>query len=382
MRYYVYLLLDGMNEGEYDNEFCNVNYKPFYVGKGDSLSKNKTARHLTHYNETKRRLTKITNPHKYNTIKKLQKNGFKPNFMIVCSDDDEKKILEIESKLIKFYGKVKDGGLLTNISDGGVGGNLFLCVDGLREKLNELGSQRWVGENNPNYNRNKENTYSHKFKKEMGYHWNTGKKISDEQKIKTKKTKYEKLPVVEMICPDTYKVIDSGKTIDIIKKYNLNPVLFYKSLNEGGKHKNVFWKYQKKDLVLSKSRRDGYVKPKIKCKEKKVYFKNSLNDIDEMVFNNVNEASEKTNFCEEVIRRKCRSNNTYDKIFRYENKEYKFNVKNGRKTKIMSIDGDDNEKIYESVTDAAKDINGNASLIVAICKGKRKTHKKLKFKYI
>jgi hypothetical protein len=381
MRYYVYILLDDTKKGNYNNEFCDVEFKPFYVGKGDFLSKNKKERHLTHYKEMKRKLTKIPNLHKYNTIKKLQENGFKPNFIIVCKDDDEKKILDIESKLIKFYGKVKDGGLLTNISDGGVGGNLFSHVEGLREKLNELGSKRWGGENNPNYNKPKEETYSFKYKKEHGHHWNTGRKITEEQKIKTKKTKYEKLPNVEMICPNTYEIIDVGKTVDMIKKYQLKPYLLYRCLNQGGRHKNFFWKYQKKDLVLSKSKVEGYVKPKIKHNNKKIYFKKNINDIKEVVFSDIYEASQKTGFCEEVIRRKCRTNNSNEKIFRYENGEYNFNVKNGKKIKVISIDENGNEKVYESATDAAKDINGNVSLIIAICKGKRKKHKKLTFKY-
>jgi len=83
MRYYVYILLDDMIKGRYDNEYCSIEYRPFYVGKGDSKSKNKTERHLKHYKETKQNLTKIVNPHKFNKIKKLQENGFEPNFLII-----------------------------------------------------------------------------------------------------------------------------------------------------------------------------------------------------------------------------------------------------------------------------------------------------------
>jgi hypothetical protein len=381
MRYYVYILLDDTKEGDYDNEFCSVKFKPFYVGKGDFESKSKTERHLTHYKETEKKLRKITNPHKFNTIKKLQEIGFKPNFIIAYKDDNEKKILEIESKLIKFYGKQKDGGLLTNISDGGVGGNLFLYVDGLREKLNKITSERWRGEKNPNFNKPKEETYSFKYKKENGYHWNTGRKMSDEQKIKTKRTKYEKLPNIEMICPKTYKVMDIGKTIDMIKKHELNASFLYECLNEGGKHKGFFWKYQGKELILSKSKREGYIRPKIEKKKKKIYYKNNIDLNDEIVFDNLCDASKKTGFNKEVIRRKCRANNSYDNIFRYEDGEYKFNVKNGGKIKIISVDENGDEKIYESATEAAKDINGNISTIIAVCKGKRNKHKNLKFKY-
>jgi hypothetical protein len=381
MRYYVYILLDDTKKGNYDNEFCSVNFKPFYVGKGDFEAKNKTERHLIHYKETGKKLKKITNPHKFNTIKKLQEIGFEPNFIIVYRDNDEKKILEIESKLIKFYGKQKDGGLLTNISDGGVGGNLFLHIDGLREKIDKILSERWSGEKNPNFNKPKEETYSFKYKKENGYHWNTSRKMSDEQKIKTKKTKYEKLPNVEMVCPNTNKVIDIGKTVDMIKKHKLSPTLLYRCLNEGGKHKGFFWKYEGKELILSKSKREGYVKPKFEKKKKKIYHKKNINDDYEIIFDNLYDASKKTGLNKEVIRRKCVANNSYDNIFRYEDDEYKFNVKNAGKIKIVSIDENGNEKIYESATEAAKDINGNISTIIAVCKGKRNKHRNLKFKY-
>lgn len=98
MRYYVYILLDDRFSGNYDNHYCKVDFKPFYVGKGDSMSKNKNERHLIHYKETKQTLNKISNPQKYNTIKILQNKGYEPNFLIVCRDDDEKIILEIEKR--------------------------------------------------------------------------------------------------------------------------------------------------------------------------------------------------------------------------------------------------------------------------------------------
>lgn len=381
MRYYVYILLDSNCKGNFDNEFCAVNFKPFYVGKGDFLCKNKIKRHLFHYEEAKKNYKNIINPHKYNKIKKLQKDGFEPNFIIVYSDDDEKKVLEIESRLIKFYGKIIDGGILTNISDGGVGGNLFKYVDGLREKLNKIASIRWSGENNPNFNKKKEETYSFKFKKENGYHWNRDKKLTDEHKNKLKELRYERLPIIEMVCTKTYEVIDTIKTIDAIKKYNLNPILLYRSLNEGGKHKGYYWKYQNKELVLSKSKRIGYVKPKVKIKSKKIFYKKNKEDFEEIIFENVYDASKTIGINKNVIRRKCLCNNTINHIFRYENKDYCFNIKKGKKLKVMSIDNDGNTKIYESISEAAKLINGNASTIVQVCNGNRKKHKNLKFKY-
>lgn len=383
MRYYVYILLDNRYKGNYDNEYCSVEYRPFYVGKGDSLSKNKKDRHLVHYDEVNR-IKKICNPHKFNKIKKLLDEGYNPKFVVAYKDDDEQKVLEVESKLITFYGKAKDGGYLTNIADGGKGGNLFQFVEGLREKLNKINSEKWSGKNNPNYAKNKEETFSHNYKKIHGKHWNYGKLLTEEHKFKLKEIRYNNLPIVEMICPIGFNVVDKLKTVDAIKKYKLNPVLFYRSLNEGGIHKKFYWKYEDKDLVLPKTKRIDYIKPERKPKEcKKVFFKENIDDEIEICFSSIEEASQKTGFCEEVIRRKCRANNFTFQIFRYENKDYLFDIKEGKKRKVMSIDDFGYENIYESATDAAKNIKGaNISTIIAVCKGKRKKHKNLIFKYI
>jgi hypothetical protein len=66
----------------------------------------------------------------------------------------------------------------------------------------------------------------------------------------------------------------------------------------------------------------------------------------------------------------------------YENNEYNFEIKKGKKIKIKSVDEFGNEIIYDSVTDAAESINGNPSTIIQVCKGKRKKHRNLTFKYV
>jgi len=385
MRYYVYLLLDNTIEGCYDNEFCKVQYKPFYVGKADSLSKNKKERHLVHYEELNKKIKKITNPHKYNTIKKLQSLGFKPNFTIAYRDDDEKKVLEIEAKLIEFYGKSKNGGILTNISDGWIGGNIMKHIDGLQERLNKINSERWSGENNPNYGRKKEETYSHKYKKEYGNHWNKGKTMTEDNKKLLKERIYQKTAIVEMICPKTFEIVDTLKSVDAIKKYNLNKSALNRSLNKGGIHKDFFWKYQGKELILSKSKKSNYIKPNrsnIKKKIKKIFFKKHKDDNIEISFENTYEASKATGFNKEVVRRKCLENNTKENVFRYEDSEYVFDIKNGKKIKICSINDNGEIQIFESISEAAKTFNANPSAIVAVCKGKRNKHRNLIFKYI
>ena len=385
MGYYVYILLDDRYPGKYDNNYYSgVNYKPFYVGKGYYETKNKVKRHLFHYIKSESHNKKNVNPHKTRTIQILQENNFKPNYVIVYEDNDENKVLEVESELINFYGKKINGGILTNITDGGVGGDISQFVPGLKEKLRKINSENWLGINNPNYGKPLDKNYSHLYRKNNGFHWNTGKSMTVELKNKLKKIREEKLPIIEMLEVNTGQVLDKLTTVMAIKKYQLSPSRLYTCLNKGGVHKGYHWKYEGSELVIAKSLQESYVKPKKgKIKRKKVYFKYNISDVIECEYCDVDEASQYHNCCVSVIRRKCIKNNKTTNIFRYEGSEYKLELTGNGKKPIIRIDSDGTKIIYESITDAAKSIQGgNSSVIVSLCKGKRKTHKGYKFEYV
>jgi hypothetical protein len=385
MRYYVYILLDNRHPGNYGNKYySDISFKPFYIGKGDKLTKNKTLRHIYHYVGCERLKEQQTNPHKCRTIKLLKEQNFEPNFIIVYENDDEKLVLNVETELIKYYGKQIDGGILTNIADGGVGGDLFKVVPGLREKLNKLGSERWGGEKNPNYKKPLSENFSHKYKKENGVHWNTGSKMSDSTKEKIKKHKYDNLSIVEMVNIETLAVVDSLKSLDAILKYGLNNSALNRCLNHGGTHKGYYWKYKDKELVLSKSLREGYKKPPRKgTNGKKVFFKYNINDEVEYEYSSTHDAAKKHNLNIETIRRKCKTNTKTTNIFRYEGSDYVFDLTGDGKKRIIRTDKDDNKVIFNSVTEAAiNSNNGNPSRIVAICKGKNILHRGYKFEYL
>jgi hypothetical protein len=385
MKFYVYILLDDRIIGDYGNPYLSeIKHKPFYVGKGSYQTKNKTYRHLIHYKDSKLKCENDVNPNKCRTIRLLKEQGYNPNFSIVFESDDENKVLEVERELILFYGKKIDGGILTNITDGGVGGNLFDCVDGLKERLRKINSDRWSGVNNPNYGRKKEDTFSFNYKLKNGSHWNSGRTMSDEHKNMLKINRYDNLPYVEMINPITGEIMDRIKTIDAIKKYKLNPTRFYKCLKEGGIHKGYGWKYEGRELVLLKSLREDYEKPKSERKKpKKVYFKFDINDNIEYEYDSVKEAAKQTNYCEVVVRRKCGKNLKTKNVFRYENSDYKIELTGDGKVPVLRIDELGNKVIFNSITEAAKSvINGNPATIVAVCKGKRKKHKGYKFQYL
>ena len=385
MSYYVYILLDDRYPGNYDNDYYyGVNHKPFYVGKGYYETKNKVKRHLIHYVKCKNMGEKNVNIHKCRTIQILQENNFEPNYIIVYEDNDENRVLEVESELINFYGKKINGGLLTNITDGGVGGDITRFVPGLKEKLRKISSERWSGDKNPNYKKPLDENHSHLYKKNNGVHWNKGKTMSDELKNKLKKIRQERLPIIEMLDVNTGEVLDKLTTIVAIKKYQLNDSRLYTCLNKGGVHKGYHWKYYNEELVILKSLQETYVKPKKEnIKRKKVYFKYDINDVTEYEYLDVNEASKYHNICVGVIRRKCGKNNKTTNIFRYENSEYKIELTGDGKKPIIRIDSEGVKTVYKSVTEAANSIeNGSPSMIVSVCKGKRKKHKGYKFEYL
>lgn len=99
MEYYTYLLINPLTD------------LPFYVGKGKG---NRAWSHLKHYDPH--------NHHKSGTVRKIQKQGLEPIICIVKNNISNTDAKLFETKLINYYGKYINGGILTNIADGGQGG--------------------------------------------------------------------------------------------------------------------------------------------------------------------------------------------------------------------------------------------------------------------
>jgi hypothetical protein len=381
MKYYVYILMDDRFHGNYGNQYCDITHKPFYVGKGFYGTKNKSERHLIHYKLSNGGCDKSSNPQKCRIIQKLINGGFQPNFKIVYEDDIEDNVFKVETELINFYERKSNGGILTNICEGGNGGDTFTNnpnKEGIREKhrINAL------GEKNGMYGLKLEERPSH-IAKLNGSHWNLGKTMSENHKKILKKLREDRLPIIQQIDKRTFEVLDELQIFDIIKKYGLSYNRLYFCLTKGGEHRGYYWKYKEKELVLKKTLRPDYQKPKRVIKCKKVFYKKLINDINEIEYNNVIDASNNIGLSIKTIRLKCKMNNDTLNVFRYENSDYNFEGIKSKKIPIIRVDGLGNEVVFDSVTDASKSLNnGSVSMIVQVCKGNRKKHKGFTFKYL
>lgn len=101
-KHYTYLLIDPRTK------------IPFYVGKGIN---NRALQHLTD------NYTKSYNPLKTNKINSILKEGYEIGIEILYQNNEPEAYLK-EQELIKQYGRKDIGtGPLTNLNDGGSGGN-------------------------------------------------------------------------------------------------------------------------------------------------------------------------------------------------------------------------------------------------------------------
>lgn len=108
----VYLLRNPLKKDILDRSI------PFYVGYSSDESLSRPSKHL-YYAKIG---NDMGNRHKFNTINKILSNGLEPIIDIIFVGDDA-DAREIEDLLIQEYGKAVEGGILTNIADGGKGGS-------------------------------------------------------------------------------------------------------------------------------------------------------------------------------------------------------------------------------------------------------------------
>jgi len=116
--YYVYALLDTRKPGEFsypDTDFI-FSHQPFYIGKGSG------PRYKAHLQQNNVKLKH--NVLKSRKINKIRSEGFEVMTIKIATFTDEQEAYEYEKHLVNVLGKILDKkGPLTNINDGGGGGN-------------------------------------------------------------------------------------------------------------------------------------------------------------------------------------------------------------------------------------------------------------------
>jgi hypothetical protein len=110
---------------------------PFYVGKGNC----KGFRIGDHIKEALQ--NKGINRYKINVIRKIIESGGQVDYEIVSFVDDEKMAFDKEAELINLYGRAKDGGVLTNLTDGGEGFCGGIHSKESRKKISDAARNSW-----------------------------------------------------------------------------------------------------------------------------------------------------------------------------------------------------------------------------------------------
>lgn len=106
--YYVYAYLDPRKPGKFIYDEFELEYEPFYIGKG---TKSRLLKHLK---------SDKVNSIKINKIKKIKSEGLEPIIKKLVDNISNEESLEIEKRLIKSIGRYcKNEGPLTNYSEGG-----------------------------------------------------------------------------------------------------------------------------------------------------------------------------------------------------------------------------------------------------------------------
>lgn len=170
MEYYIYVYFDTRKTGYYKFDDYIFEYEPIYIGKG---IKNRIKRHLT--------LCKNSKTHFHNKLKLIINEGFEPKYEILKGNLTEEKALNEEIRLIKLIGREKDGGTLTNLTDGGEGQSGLIHKEESKLKTsNSLKNNKKFQE----YMKTEE--YSNKISNSLLGHEGYGKGIPRTEEVKNK----------------------------------------------------------------------------------------------------------------------------------------------------------------------------------------------------
>jgi len=124
----VYALLDTRKKFDSEINGVKLSFLPFYIGKG-SGDRCKTHLYRSHYDSS--------SSHKNRIIKKIMSEGLEVKVAKLFTNLTEQSALDIEVRMIKQFGKVNSGGILSNVTDGGDGIKSFSFKDESKRKISD-----------------------------------------------------------------------------------------------------------------------------------------------------------------------------------------------------------------------------------------------------
>lgn len=169
-KYYVYAYYDPRNN------------QIFYIGKGCNN------RWKDHLKETKEKTDNIL---KWRKINSIREDGFEPIISKLHENLEENNAYDVESKLIKTYGKIGEGGLLTNC-----------CVDrrppkqtGPKSELQKkkMSESYWNRVSQPGYIHPSKGKICSEAERESSRQANLGRKHTEEHRRKNSESKKQLL---------------------------------------------------------------------------------------------------------------------------------------------------------------------------------------------
>lgn len=125
--FYIYAILDLRKPGRFETPFVSYLFQPFYIGK--SYGEHRLDVHLNSALRSKKEGG--TRSLKENLILKMIDQYNELPYEIVPISSDEEKTYEIENQLTNHFGLISEGGILSNVVHGGIGGNRgrIFCKD-------------------------------------------------------------------------------------------------------------------------------------------------------------------------------------------------------------------------------------------------------------
>lgn len=250
-KFYVYVYLNPLKRGCYvfDGLDMSFLYEPFYVGVGFNK------RYIKHLQNVE--LDNGANKLKINKIKKILNSGVSKNkikdFIVFYKKNITKiKSLEIEKYLIKIIGKMSNGGTLTNLTDGGDGGQTGI-IPWNKNKKCPIISKKLKGR--IPWNKNKTGIYS----KDTLYKMSIAKKgnPSPLKGIKNKKiSEFLRIDIPTSDIDNIIKLYLKMGVPDIVKKTKYSRSIIERVLKENNIKKRsrgetmlLKWNFIKDDVI-------------------------------------------------------------------------------------------------------------------------------------